>query len=197
MSPLHVVIDGSKNWLEYGPPWITAITSCITVVGVIVIAWVQMRANRSIERLKSELQIQLVRFSKLHEKRAEIIAEVYRMSVDVEREGEIYIHQFGKGPKNEEGEALAVGTLRNFDIFVKQRRVFLPERAYESLVRFSTLLRPHIAHASAYGDIDNPPTETLVEGHEGFKRAFEAFRTTIPEARRELDREFRSILGVS
>ena len=49
------------------------------------------------------------------------------MSVDVEREGEIYIHQFGKGPKNEEGEALAVGTLRNFDIFVKQRRVFLPE----------------------------------------------------------------------
>ena len=47
------------------------------------------------------------------------------------------------------------------------------------------------------GDIENAPLPILMEKREGFKKALEAFHTDIPAARRELEREFRSILSVS
>ena len=163
MSPLHVVLDGPKT--EYVAPLIAAgaslIASLIAVFVAIVIAHKQNKlqtalatrqaeANASIERLKSDLQFELVRFSKLHEKRAEIIADVYRRSVDVERLGRIYMYQFGNGPKNEQGEALAVKALQDFGVFAEQHRIYFSERVYQLLVGFRTLLEPYIAHALAY-----------------------------------------------
>jgi hypothetical protein len=208
MSPLHVVLDGPKTWLEYVAPLITAVASFIAVFVAIFIAHKQNKlqaalatgqseANASIERLKGDLQIELIRFSKLHEKRAEILADMYRRCVDVEREGRIYMYRFGKGPMNEQGEALAVEALQDFGVFAEQHRIYFSERVYQLLVGFRTLLEPYIAHARAYGDIENAPLPILMEKSEGFKKAFEAFQTDIPVARRELEREFRSILGVS
>jgi hypothetical protein len=160
------------------------------------------KGDASIEQLKSALQVasteRQIRFSNLHAKRAEVIAEVYRRAVDVEREGRIYIYKFGQVTGNDEqGEAPAIVALREFDIFVDQNRIYLSDQICQLLAGFSGLLNPPLVHALVYGRIEHPTPETLNQSHQGFKKALEAFQKDIPAARGELEREFRKILGVA
>jgi len=54
-----------------------------------------------------------------------------------------------------------------------------------------------VAHSLAYGDIEYAPPAVIAEKHEGFMKAFAAFKGAIPETRRMLEEEFRTMLGVS
>ena len=158
------------------------------------------KGDQSIEQLKSALQIasteRQIRFANLHAKRAEVIAEVYKRAVDVEREGAVYVYKFGQVPENEQGEAPAIAALRDFDLYVGQHRIYLSEQMCRLLEEFSGLLNPPLVHALVYGRIEHPKPETLKDSHEGFKKALEKFQRDIPAARLALEREFREILGV-
>ena len=158
------------------------------------------KGDASIEQLKNALQVasteRQIQFSNLHAKRAEVIADMYRRAVDVEREGAIYIYRFGQVPSNEDGEAPAIGALREFQVFVAQHRIYLSDRSCQLLDAFSGLLNHPLVHALVYGRIKDPNPETLRESHQGFKKAIETFQKEIPAARRELEQEFRNILGV-
>ena len=120
----------------------------------------QLKSNADveIERLKSALQAAAIehqiRFSKLHEKRAEVIADLYKLVVEAEREGLHYIHQLGKMQQGHQGqEPLAVKKLRDFDGFVDLHRVYLPQSICELLGEFSIKMREPVVHALVYGDI--------------------------------------------
>jgi hypothetical protein len=59
-------------------------------------------------------------------------------------------------------------------------------------------MREPVVHALVYGDIQGYADQsTLAERSEGFKKAFAAFEGAIPETRRMLEEEFRTMLGVS
>jgi hypothetical protein len=71
------VLVGTSAWLIK-----TVITQKLTTEAEAFKTRIQADANIEIERLKSSLQVvameQQVRFTKLHEKRAEIIADLYK-----------------------------------------------------------------------------------------------------------------------
>jgi len=156
-------------------------------------------ADAGIERLRQSLEVvtheHQIRFSQLHQKRAEIIADLYKRLVDAQREGYINIMQFGRRQKDDEGRLPALTALQNFDTFADQHRIYFPQPICQLIDQFSSLLREPLAHAMAYGDIDPSDPQMAIERRNVFKKALEDFRKEIPAARRELEREFREVLG--
>jgi hypothetical protein len=99
-----------------------------------------------IERLKTALQVTAaehqIRFSKLHEKRAEVIAEIYKLLVQAERDGLQYIYQLGKvSPEQEGQDPPAIKRLIEFDSFVDVHRIYLPPNICKLLGEISAQLR--------------------------------------------------------
>ena len=96
-------------------------------------------ADVEIERLKTALQAAAlehqVRFSKLHEKRAEVLADLYKLLVEAEREALHYTYRLGKVPDDQKGqEPQAVKKLREFDSFGDIYRIYLPQHVCALLV---------------------------------------------------------------
>jgi len=155
---------------------------------------VQTNADTEIERLKNSLQMAAlehqVRFSKLHERRAEIIAELYTRLVDAQEVSENYVSQGG-------GTQLypaASRKLIEFGAFVMRHRIYLPERICTSLNTFLERVRKLVNIARFRGgDI---PSEISVENLETLLKAIETFEREIPALRKALEDEFRKILGV-
>lgn len=58
MFQLHVVLEGPKNWLEYVPPWITAVASLIAFSVAILIARNQNRLQATLADRQRDLQKQ-------------------------------------------------------------------------------------------------------------------------------------------
>jgi hypothetical protein len=160
----------------------------------------QSQANSSIEQLKSNLQLvaleHQVRFSKLHEKRADVIAETYRLLVQAELAGKQYVWQLGHVPAENEGEPPpAIKRLIELDAYVDSHRIYLPPSVCARLNEISANLREYAVHAKVYGEIESPTPQTTLEKNQGFSKAFRAFEGAIPAMRQALEEEFRVLLG--
>jgi hypothetical protein len=156
----------------------------------------------AIEQLKSQLQQATIehqiRFSKLHERRAEIIADLYRRIVLAQREGAQFVHVEGFSSG---GEAQAAAqrktqeTMRSVSEFVEENRIYLPEQLCTSLRAFlDNMWRHHIA-VGTYSSIAGPNMQTQEKKNEVLTKALAAFQSDIPAAKHVLEVEFRSILG--
>src|SRR6266498_2439015 len=93
---------------------------------------IQADANLEIERLKGSLQIlateHQVRFTKLHEKRAEIIADLYKKLVTLHRSGEFFVITRENNPdpsKDKEFRELQE-RMSEFQQFYEQHQIYLP-----------------------------------------------------------------------
>jgi hypothetical protein len=159
-------------------------------------------ADVSIERLKSSLQMTAlehqVQFSKLHEKRAEVVAEIYKQLVALEREGKrLIIRQgiFRKGSGTSEEVDAAEKMLYDLFSFVNVHKIYLPPQVDGLMDDFYQTLREPFAHASTFGDIQSDDPNILQQRRDGFIQANRAFQKEVPAARKALEQEFRLLLG--
>jgi hypothetical protein len=146
----------------------------------------------SIEQLKSRLQQATiehqVRFSKLHEKRALVIADLYERFVTAYWAAYTY-HQwcvFEGGPTEQEQAASAMQGLSEAHIFFEKNRIYLSDTLPGELDTFFERAKS-LTFKAQYSDSER---ESRKEGLEAFKKEF-------PEMRRRLDVEFKKLLGPS
>ena len=158
-------------------------------------------ADSEIERLRSALQIaaaeRQVRFTKLHEKRAEVLEEMNNRLVDLQQEGErfVFIDGFTEEPGQREAYLKTNEKLREFYLFVEKRPIYYRTRLrlikdvhggrekdgyWRRRIRFD-----RASHAADAG-----------RKNRALMAAFHAFEESIPAARRSLENEFRIMLGV-
>jgi len=140
-----------------------------------------------------------VRFSKLHDKRAEVIAELYEYLVaDILLETQrflshgAWVHPMGS--RLEEFIATR-DKFQNFILFIEKRRIYLPENICASLDNFVDVLRKIVNEVGAWGTVPNPNQETHRNRMNAIKNGFEKFEIEIPVAKRALEAEFRKMLG--
>ena len=162
----------------------------------------QADADTEVERLKSALQIvaveHQVRFSKLHEKRAEVIAELYNLMARLLLDGQRFVFTGGRaGASPQEEYAAMEQKTREFLFFLDTHRIYLPNRICILLDDYVDKLRKVIIPVGVYGGIDNPTERTMSEKNTVFMKAWEAFEKDIPDAKRVLETEFRAMLGVT
>jgi hypothetical protein len=164
-------------------------------------ALLQANADMEIEKLKNSLQMvaheHQVRFSKLHEKRAEVIADLHARLVDAERDGSrfITVEAWDDDTRREAYNATHKKIVGLY-YFVEKNRIYLPEPVCELLASFVEEVRKGMIGMNTYAPFEpsaNPrhnETRVSVVTH-----VYESFQGTIPAARKVLESEFRKMLG--
>jgi hypothetical protein len=163
----------------------------------------QADANSQIERLKTALQMSAlehqVRFSKLHERRGEVIADLHARILRTERVAAGYVLQGGHHSDSKtrsEEFSKAIETLRDFYICFADNRIYLPKRICDLIDTLVKKAQLSVIGIDIYGRIEYATPQTVDQRTKAFKECFDAFEKDIPVVITTLEDEFRKILGV-
>jgi hypothetical protein len=173
-------------------------------------AGLQTAANTEIETLKHALQMTAlehqVRFSKLHERQAEVIAEVYTLLVQLHVLGERFALDdvFADTPRDVEAFERVLEAGRKLNLLVQMNRLYLPENVCASVETFkravtekasivqgASTIAPRLIGSETW----EPSAMQREFRTKMFHKAWEAFEKEIPATRKLLENEFRELLG--
>ena len=161
------------------------------------------KADATIEQLKTELQIRIiehqVRFSRLHEKQATVIAELNALIVEALWEAESFLSPVqwaGERDKREKHQA-AINKLVDLYQFFDKHRIYLPEPLCVSIEQLITDVRSHVINLGVYLTWDDAALQdhTRKEKSEVGMAGWKAIKNQVPEVRKKLEDEFRALLG--
>ena len=146
-----------------------------------------------LERVAVEHQI---RFSKLHEKRAEVLAELYKLLVAAYWQVSEFtsLAQWGD-PDRKAQYASAINAVATYFRFFDQHRIWLPPELCDPLEAFARHLRTPAINLGVYLQIEHPTEKTLQEQSEVWDKAWQMVDGEIPKLRLAIEAEFRKILG--
>jgi hypothetical protein len=154
-------------------------------------------ADIEIERLKTSLQMialeHQVRFSKLHERRAEVIGELYKLLLETTWTARKFIFT----DMQSRADDLKAG-IQAYELyrFIDLNRLYLPDSVCTLLDNFDGIIRRSISRVGIWWTIENPNEETRKRQNEVMRDACTALENDIPALRKELLAEFRTLLGV-
>lgn len=171
----------------------------------------QTDANMEIEKLRHSLQITAlehqVRFVKLHEKQADVIAQVYTLLMQLHALGERFAldDAFADTPRDMEAFESVVEAGRKLFLFVQMNRIYLPERVCASVETFARAVTKEVRMVQAGASsitpqiigskVWEPSAEQRNFRTKLFHKAWETFEKDIPATRKLLEKEFRELLG--
>lgn len=159
--------------------------------------------NKDLEHVKADLQRlsteHSVRFTKLHEKRAEVIAEHYSLLAQTMWAAEDFLAMFestgepSKREKSVTAHRQISETYRYFD----RHRIYLPTRVCTALDQLLTQIRQPVIHFSVFLHWDDSELQdhTARQKIEAWTKGYATLKETIPAARAVLEVEFRVLLG--
>jgi hypothetical protein len=161
------------------------------------------KSDTAIEQLRSDLQLRTIeheiRFARLHEKRAAVIAELYGHLVESLWEAESFLSpmEWAGEPDKKEKYRLANNKLVEFFRYFDKHRVYLPEELCASLEALAMEVRTHVIRFSVYLRYDDQSMleHTRIEKDNAWNEGWDAIRNRVPKARRLLEQEFRRMLG--
>ena len=159
-------------------------------------------SSEASERLKHELQIvaheHQVRFSKLHERRAEVITSLYALLVEAQWSAQSFVSvvEWAGEPPKQEKYATAMNKFAEFFREFDKNRIFLPESVCLQLDEFLQGMRKRVIHFGVYIQTNEyAPDHVIKEKLEAWSGASAFFDTELPAARKSLESELRSMLA--
>jgi hypothetical protein len=159
-------------------------------------------SSEASERLKHDLQIvaheHQVRFSKLHERRAEVITSLYALLVEAQRAGQSFVSIFecaGEPPKAEK-YVVAMNKFAEFFCEFDKNRIFLPEAVCDQFDAFLQGMQKQVIRFGVYEQIDeHAPPNVIKERYEVWTGASDYFNAELPRTRSALEAELRAMLA--
>jgi hypothetical protein len=154
-----------------------------------------------IEQFKSSLQLiateHQVRFSKLHERRADIIEELYKRLTDVYWDGQRFVMTSENNPSPYQANEFDKmrEKLSEVFMFIEHHRILLPKSVCALLDQHFSHVNLTVYSAGIFGRVKNPSDRTAEQSNDAFEKAYKDFETEIPAARAALEDEFRKMLG--
>lgn len=166
-------------------------------------AQLKAQSDAETEKLKAQLNVtsaeHQIRFSGLHAKRAEVIAEIYASLVQAHWDGASFASpaEFSGEPSKREKYATAMESLTKFYRTFERNRIYLPEKVCLLIDPLIESMRSKVIIYGTYLDYDTPGAldETLREKHRVWMESWKFFEKEVPIARRALEQELRSLLG--
>lgn len=181
------------DWTEATRILFTALVTTL-FVGVLGFFF-QKKIEISFQR---SLFVYQTRYAKLHEKRAEVVAETYARLARVEKSFRYLLDPLPAQLTGESRDTRATATAdvaNEFMRYVDENRIFLDKDVCEMLIRFSKELyeiyKPFMI-ARMF------PSNTYdINLHEGWSRGIDKLNTEIPILRKEIEDQFRAMLDES
>jgi len=154
-------------------------------------------ADSQIERQKNELRMlaleHQVRFSKLHEKRAEVIAQLYKFMNETNWAAQNFVYGDASDRKKAECARSKAIELREF---FELHKLYLPNSVCIVLDQFIKKLSLLISIIKAFWiDVEFPNERMMLERNEKMLEAVKALETDLPRMQDLLETEFRKLLG--
>ena len=161
------------------------------------------KADSAIEQLKSDLQIRTiehqVRFSRLHEKRANVIADLNGLVVEALWEAESFLSpmQWAGEPDKREKERVAMSKLVELFRYFDKHRIYLPTELCDVVDKLVTDVRMHVIRFGTYLTWDENAIQehTRKEKHEVWMAGWDAIKNQVPAVRKQLEDSFRALLA--
>ncbi|MBI5918379.1 MAG: hypothetical protein HY849_03265 [Nitrosomonadales bacterium] len=157
---------------------------------------IKAQADATVERLKNELQLKTIehqiRFSRLHEKSAETIAETYSLLRSYLHAVADYVkvlEMAGEKPKAERREAVNTA-LQEFRSYFVKRQIFLPKETARRVRELDEKLFKSAQHFAM--KIEGQETTA---SSDDWMKAFSSVNEEIPPVLELLEDEFRELLG--
>ncbi|MEK6698734.1 MAG: hypothetical protein AABZ10_06800 [Nitrospirota bacterium] len=163
------------------------------------------KSDAAIEQLRSDLQIRSiehqVRFSRLHEKRATVIAELYGHLVETLWEAESFLSpmEWVGEPDRQEKHRIAMNKLVDFFQYFDKHRIYLPEEICASLEALVLKVRSHVIAFGVYVRFHDQSLNdhTREQKEKAWSEGWDAIKNQVPQARKLLEEEFRTLLGAT
>jgi|SRR3569832_142320 len=159
-------------------------------------------SSEASEHLKHELQMasleHQVRFSKLHERRAEVIESLYGLLVEVQWASQSLVApiEFGGEPPKQEKYVVAMNKAAEFYQAFDKSRIFLPETVCAQIDEFLRGMRTRVIQFGVYTQTDQyAPDHVVRKQLDVWQKSAEYFNTEVPIARRALETELRNMLA--
>lgn len=160
------------------------------------------------ESVKSALQIRAtehqVRFSKLHEERAEALADLYEHLVDAEYQGRRFVYVEGfpasmtltqeQSEARREARQKIQSAMADLSLFIEKRQIYLPASTCALLKTHLDNMSTHVYGSGSYSSLHAFTPQQQIEREQVCGAACKAFSQEIPAARRAVEEEFRKML---
>jgi len=161
------------------------------------------KSDIAMERLKNQLQLSTiehqVRFSRLHEKRAEVIAELYGLLVEALWEAESFLSplEWTGEPDKKEKHRTAMNQLVKLYRYFDQHRIYLPQEICASLERLIDEVRSQVVNFGVYVDFGKSAINEEFDRKklDAWNSGWKSIKKEVPVARQSLENEFRVLLG--
>ncbi len=155
------------------------------------------------ERLRSQLSMQAtehaVRFQRLHEKRADVVAELYSRLVEAYWKASSFasLAEWSGEPNKQKKYADAMNAFANFFQFFDKNKIFLPSQLCEQMEAFVQGMREKVIGFGVYvGHADEDlPLPAFEKKHDAWMEAWRYMEKQVPATRHGLEAELRSILS--
>ena len=162
-------------------------------------------ADAKLEEFRNQLQLRVVehqvRFSRLHEKRAEVIAKLYELMVLAFWEAESFVSpvQWADEPDEKSKHKSTMTALVGLYRYFGQNRIYLPENVCVSLEKLIRDVRTQVINLGVWVPLgeENLPERSRMEKHETRMKGWNTIKQEIPSAMQALEAEFRRLLGAS
>ena len=157
--------------------------------------------TKDLEKFKADLQVaaveRQVRFSKLHEKRAEVLAELYKLLVAATWQTTNFASpmEWVGEPDKKTLYVTAINAIAEYFRFFDQHRIWLPADLCAPLEDFAKRLRTPTMGFGVYLKFEHPNESTEKEKFDAWNKAWDAVQTDIPKLRSAIEAQFRSLLG--
>jgi hypothetical protein len=154
-------------------------------------------SDREIERLRAELKLaeleHNIRFSKLHEKRADVISKIYEMMVEAEQSSQQYAY---RNARNNEMAINALDKISGLRTEFGRTRLYLPESVCRTLEEF---IRKYFSIVSTlkiyFAEAEYVNAELREQQNAKMLEVMQAFDSDVPAMKFTLESEFRRLLG--
>jgi len=155
----------------------------------------QAKSQATIEQLKSELQLRAIEhqvsFSRLHEKRASVIAEMNSLLAETlwEAENVLSVVRWAGEPSEREKHRSAEKKLVEFFRYFDKHRIYLPVALCGALEKLVLEVREHVIGYGVYltWDEDTLQDHTREEKHKTLMKGYELLKKKVPEVRQQLE----------
>lgn len=171
------------------------------------IAWLLKSAithalSKSMEKHQEILKLETFKLSRLHEKRGLVIEDLYSNLVDLVKAIGTFVNVFGHegDPSLQEKHKIAGESYKKFRQHYDKHRIFFSENLCEKIDAFvKNLTDPAIEFAVNLNmDIQVKKNESMSpETSKAWSDAYQKFSDGIPNAKKAIENEFRTILGVA
>ena len=163
----------------------------------------QSQSAIAVEQLKNSLQIRAIehqiRFSKMHERQAEIIAEIYRMLVVAISEAESFLSpiSFNGEATKQEKHVKARQKLGELFQYYSVEKIYVPSSLCNALEKIMQDIQKYISAFGVWTSYEEfeLTDESQQKKFEAWQQGYEAIQKLLPAVKASLENEFRKILG--